>query len=76
MIFIDPGSPWQNAFVESFNGRARDELLNGERFDSLLEVVIGDWRIDYNTRRPHSSLGMLSPAAYAARWTTPQPALS
>ena len=80
VIFIDPGSPWQNAYVESFNGRARDELLNGERFDSLLEakVVISDWRIDYNTRRPHSSLGMLTPAAYAARWTNlqPQPALS
>ena len=80
VIFIDPGSPWQNAYVESFNGRARDELLNGERFDSLLEakVVISDWRIDYNTRRPHSSLGMLTPAAYAARWTSlqPQPALS
>ena len=79
MIFIEPGSPWQNAYVESFNGRARDELLNGEQFDSLLEakVVISDWRIDYNTDRPHSSLGMLTPAAYAARWTTqPQPALS
>jgi putative transposase len=80
VIFIDPGSPWQNGFVESFNGRCRDELLNGERFDSLLEakVVIGDWRTDYNTRRPHSSLGMLTPAAYAARWhdQQPQPALS
>jgi putative transposase len=80
VIFIDPGSPWQNAFAESFNGRSRDELLNGERFDSLLEakVVISDWRIDYNTRRPHSSLGMLTPAAYAARWhdQQPQPALS
>jgi putative transposase len=80
VIFIDPGSPWQNAYVESFNARARDELLNGERFDSLLEakVVISDWRIDYNTRRPHSSLGMLTPAAYAARWTNlqPEPALS
>lgn len=75
VIFIDPGSPWQNAFVESFNGRARDDLLNGERFDSLLEakVVISDWRTDYNTRRPHSSLGMLTPAAYAPRWTNPQP---
>lgn len=72
--FIDPGCPWQNAWIESFNGRARDELLNGELFDSLLEakVVIEDWRIDYNTNRPHSSLGMLAPTDYAllqaARW--------
>ena len=61
-MFIDPGSPWQNAWIESFNGRLRDELLNGWRFDSLLEarVIIEDWRLDYNTeptpqrpRRPH-----------------------
>ena len=69
-VFIDPGSPWQNAWIESFNGRARDELLNGERFDTLLEakVVISDWRIDYNNNRPHSSLGMLTPTEYAQRW--------
>ena len=49
-VFIDPGSPWQNAWIESFNGRLRDELLNGWQFDSLLEaqVIIEDWRIDYN----------------------------
>ena len=80
VTFIDPGSPWQNAFAESFNGGSRDELLNGERFYSLLEakVVISDWRIGYNIRWPLSSLGMLTPAAYAARWTSlqPQPALS
>ena len=59
----------------SFNGRAPDESLNGKRFDSFLEAkaVIGDWRIDDNTRRPHSSLGMLTPAARAAHWTNPQP---
>jgi putative transposase len=53
-VFIDPGSPWQNAWVESFNGRMRDELLNMWQFDSLLEarVIIGDWRVDYNTNRP------------------------
>jgi putative transposase len=69
-VFIDPGCPWQNAWIESFNGRLRDELLNGELFDSLLEaqVVIEDWRIDYNSRRPHSSLGMLTPAEYTNRW--------
>jgi putative transposase len=80
-VFIDPGCPWQNAWIESFNGRLRDELLNGELFDSLLEaqVVIEDWRIDYNTRRPHSSLGMLTPDEYADRWhqrQQPQPQLS
>ena len=61
-VFIDPGSPWQNAWIESFNGRLRDELLNGWHFDNLLEaqVLIEDWRIDYNDqptpqrpRRPH-----------------------
>lgn len=82
-VFIEPGSPWQNAWIESFNGRVRDELLNGELFGSLLEaqVVIEDWRHDYNTRRPHSAIGMATPAAYAqtqaARWaacTTAPPA--
>lgn len=68
--FIEPGSPWENPFVESFNSRVRDELLNGEVFSCLLEaqVVIEDWRQDYNQRRPHSSLGMKTPAAFAAGW--------
>ena len=58
-LFIDPGSPWQNAWIESFNGRLRDELLNSWRFDSLLEarVIIEDWRCDYNANRPHSAHG-------------------
>jgi transposase InsO family protein len=66
--FIEKGSPQQNAFVERFNGTMRDELLNGEEFDSLLEarVVIGNWLVEYNTLRPHRGLGMLTPAAYAA----------
>jgi putative transposase len=66
--YIDPGSPWQNAYVESFNGKVRDELLDVEEFSCLAEarVVIEDWREDYNTRRPHSALGMRSPAAFAA----------
>jgi putative transposase len=70
--YIDPGSPWQNAYVESFNGRVRDELLDVEEFSCLAEarVVIEDWREDYNTRRPHSSLGMRSPAAFAATLRT------
>ena len=71
-LFIDPGSPWQNAWVESFNGRLRDELLNAWRFDSLLEaqVIIEDWRIDYNTNRPHTAHGELTPSEYALHWTT------
>jgi len=69
--FIEPGAPWQNPFVESFNGRVRDELLDVEQFSCLAEarVVIADWRDDYNRNRPHSALGMLTPAAFAAAWT-------
>ncbi len=75
--YIEPGSPWENPFVESFNGRVRDELLNVEEFGSLLEaqVVVDAWRVEYNTYRPHSSLGGLTPAEYAERWTINQPAL-
>jgi putative transposase len=71
-VFIDPGSPWQNAWIESFNGRLRDEFLNGWQFDSLLEarVLIEDWRIDYNEHRPHSAHGDLTPTEYAQAWTT------
>ena len=62
--FIEPGKPTQNAFVESFNGKFRDECLNGEIFYSLKEaqVVIEQWRHHYNTRRPHSALGYRPPA--------------
>jgi transposase InsO family protein len=77
--FIEPGSPWENPFVESFNSRVRDELFNVEEFATLLEaqVVVEAWRIEYNTYRPHSSLGDLTPAEYAASWTgSTQPALS
>jgi putative transposase len=68
-IYIEPGSPWQNPWVESFNGRVRDELLNITEFGSLTEarVLIEDWRNEYNTWRPHSSLGGLTPAEYADR---------
>jgi putative transposase len=71
-LFIDPGSPWQNAWIESFNGRLRDELLNSWRFDSLLEarVIIEDWRCDYNANRPHSAHGELTPTEFALQWTT------
>jgi len=63
-LYIAPGSPWENGYCESFNGKMRDELLNGEIFYSLKEakVVIGQWRHHYNTIRPHSSLGYRPPA--------------
>jgi putative transposase len=69
-----PGSPWQNAWIESFNSRLRDELLNLWQFDSLLEaqVLIGDWRIDYNENRPHSAHGNLTPSEFAKAWTNTQ----
>ena len=62
--YITPGSPWENGYCESFNGRMRDELLNGEIFYTLKEaqVVIEHWRKHYNTRRPHSALGYRPPA--------------
>ena len=62
--FIEPGSPWENGYVESFNGKLRDELLNTEVFNSLAEakVLIEQWRNHYNTVRPHSSLGYRPPA--------------
>jgi putative transposase len=66
-LFIEPGSPWENGYVESFNGKLRDELLNGEIFYTLLEakVLIERWREHYNRVRPHSSLGYRPPAPEA-----------
>ena len=63
-LYIEPGSPWENGYCESFNGKLRDECLNGEIFYSLKEAqaVIEMWRIHYNTKRPHSSLGYRPPA--------------
>ena len=78
-VFIEPGSPWQNPFVESFHSRVRDELLDVEEFSCLAEarVVIEDWREDYNLRRPHSSLKMRTPAVFAAEWVADgEPALA
>ena len=62
--YIEPGSPWENGYIESFNARFRDELLNGEIFYSLKEaqIVIEQWRHHYNTKRPHSALGYRPPA--------------
>ena len=63
-LFIEPGSPWENGYNESFNGKLRDESLNGEIFYTLTEaqVFIEQWRHHYNTVRPHSSLGYVPPA--------------
>ena len=68
--YIEPGSPWENPFVESFGSRLRDEMLSTEQFDTLLEasVLIGDWKHEYNHYRPHSSLGWRSPVGYAKAW--------
>jgi len=73
-LFIEPGSPWENGYIESFNGKLRDELLNGEIFYTLHEarVLIEMWRRHYNQVRPHSSLGYRPPAPEAA----PGPSIS
>ena len=66
-LYIAPGSPWENGYIESFNGRLRDELLNRELFLNINELryVVDRWRMDYNHYRPHSSLGYMAPAAFA-----------
>jgi putative transposase len=63
-LYITPGSPWENGYCESFNGKLRGELLNGELFYTLREaqVLIEQWRVIYNTKRPHSALGYRPPA--------------
>ena len=72
--YIAPGRPMQNGYIESFNGRMRDELLNESLFIDLDQArqLIGDWAIDYNTARPHSSLGYKTPAAYAGTLIAPE----
>ncbi len=66
-LYIEPGSPWENGYIESFNGKLRDELLNLEIFNTLYEaqVLVERWRVDYNTTRPHSSLSYRPPAPEA-----------
>lgn len=68
-LFIEPGSPWENGYIESFNGKLRDELLSGELFESLFEarVLTDRWRRHYNSFRPHSSLGYRPPAPTTCR---------
>lgn len=72
--FIEPGSPWENGYCESFNSKLRDELLNGELFYSLAEarIIIEGWRQLYNTRRPHSSLGYRPSAPTTLVWPAAQ----
>jgi len=72
------GEPVGEPFIESFNGKLRDELLNVEAFETLLEaqVLAEDFRIGYNTYRPHSSLGGLTPFEFAEQWRQNQPGLS
>jgi putative transposase len=71
-LYIEPGSPWENGYVESFHGKLRDELLNGEIFDTLWEaqVLLEQWRREYNTVRPHSALGYRPPAPETWSWAT------
>ena len=70
--YIEPGAPWQNPYIESFNGHLRRELLDLESFNTLYEaqLLIDDWRLEYNHHRPHQSLNYQTPAEYAHRWRT------
>ena len=72
-LYIKPGSPWENGYIESFNGKLRDEILNRQVFYSVREakVIVEDWRLDYNNHRPHSSLDYMAPAAFAASCNPP-----
>ena len=76
--FIEPGKPTQNAHIESFNGKFRDECLNQNWFLSLNDArrIIEEWRVDYNTARPHSSLGYRTPSEFAATGVSPHASLS
>ena len=76
LIYIQPGKPVQNSYIESFNGRFRDECLNANWFENLADArrKIEAWRLDYNQARPHSSLAYRTPAEFARAWT-PSPSL-
>lgn len=67
-LYVEPGSPWENGYIESFNGKFRDEILNRELFYSVMEakVIVENWRLDYNDYRPHSGLGYMTPAGFAS----------
>lgn len=68
--YIEPGAPWQNPYIESFNGHLRSELLDLESFNTLLEaqILLDDWRLEYNHHRPHQSLNYQTPTAFAHQW--------
>jgi transposase InsO family protein len=72
-LYVEPGSPWENGYAESFHSRLRDELLDAEWFEGLRDAkaLAGSWKNEYNHRRPHSSLGYQTPAAYAATLAEP-----
>ena len=72
-LYIAPGSPWENGYIESFNGRLRDDVLNREVFYSVKEakVIVENWRLEYNNHRPHSGLGYMTPAGYAVSCNPP-----
>lgn len=72
-LYIEPGSPWENGYAESFHSRVRDELLESELFTCLAEakMLSTQWRLEYNHRRPHSSLGYVAPAVFAASLAGP-----
>ena len=72
-LYIEPGSPWENGYIESFNGKLADELLAREVFDTLHEakVLVERWRVQHNTVRPHSALGYRPPAPEA--WLVEEP---
>ncbi len=72
-LYVAPGSPWENGYIESFNGRLRDDVLNREVFYSVKEakVIVENWRLEYNNHRPHSGLVYMTPAAFAASCNPP-----
>jgi len=74
-IYIEPGSPWENPYIESFNGKLRDECLNREIFRNTLEaqIIIEGWREEYNRYRPHSSLGYMTPEEFASQYRAEAP---
>jgi len=77
-LYIEPGSPWENGYIESFNGKLRDDILDRELFYSVKEakVIVENWRLEYNNNRPHSSLGYRTPAEFAAECIASAPACS
>ena len=77
-LYIEPGSPWQNGYAESFQSRLRSELLDAEVFETMAEAqsLAAAWRNDYNHHRPHGSLGYQTLVEFAARWAASAPELA